>query len=265
MKDIFGLFDIEVIKEELYNCLITALKKFSLTEENDEVIAIALTCAVSNGGRVWLVYNNKKQLKASAEWYAEHDKETYNDDDFGDLDIYGFCGLEYSVGDFHNVVSPNDERQVYNSDVYNNFHNIYYLITCGTWYGESDPKREFKTTDGKFCIEVTTGRFADGSPCFEIDFNNYPDYYKRIRCPYHDMYNEIILDVALRIKENLDFINKAENFIFFIYEDEEQSDEGVERYMLKTVDKELFEKLFHDRKEQRQKINEVWQARLARK
>ena len=142
MKKIFGkLFnsdikktnqqdlDMDKLEDEFYSCIVEALKKFAVTEDNKEVYALVFDCD-SDVGVISLRYRNKKHFQNEISRYEEYNKK------YG-WEVYGLHGSEYEPGEF-----PFIEYEV--TKLVKHFQDSYYYYEVGTYYGEGKPFEAMK-------------------------------------------------------------------------------------------------------------------------
>jgi len=232
------LFDINEIKDALYDALLSALKDFSNTENNADVYAIALDCQTD--GTVWLRFHNNATFSKTAGEYA--DKWGY-----GDSDIYGFHALQYHVGDFESITYSGDEDFVAKNRKIAEFFDVYTLVLCGMGYAESGIVRELtqlQPTDNGVTFDVMQSPPPPESYFWSelVVPEEKKKEYDEARDVFAAMFWDIVYDCTLRLKENIGFINKTENFIIFAV-DHDMSEEQTEISMRKSIDEELFAKL----------------------
>lgn len=68
--------------------------------------------------------------------------------------------------------------------------------------------------------------------------------FEKLHDSIREIFWDIVFECTLRLKENIDFIDKTDSFIIYAL-DHDQSAEEKKRSMLKSVDKDLLERLIH--------------------
>ena len=122
-------FDMSVLKDEFYICIMEALKEFALSEDNNEVYALVFDCD-SDVGVISLRYRNKQHFLSKVSEYEKYNRK------YG-WEIYGLYGSEYEPGEF-----PFIEYKA--SSLVKHFTDSYYYYEVGTYYGEGEPLEGIK-------------------------------------------------------------------------------------------------------------------------
>ncbi len=118
-----------MLKEEFYQCIAEALKKFSDSEENKNVYAIVLDCD-SSVGMVSLRCRNRQQFENNLKRYEEYRQE------YG-WAVYGLHGSEYDPGEFAFI----DYQK---SALVSHFADSYYYHAVGDYFGKGEPIEDIK-------------------------------------------------------------------------------------------------------------------------
>ncbi|MBQ4531214.1 MAG: hypothetical protein IJA36_11530 [Lachnospiraceae bacterium] len=121
--------DIAMLKEEFYQCIVEALKKFSVDENNTDVYVMAFDCD-SSVGMISLRYRNRQQFNSELNTYEDYNKK------YG-WKIYGLQGSEYDPGEFEFI---NYQKTA----LVKHFLDSYYYHAVGEYYGEGTPIKEIK-------------------------------------------------------------------------------------------------------------------------
>ena len=242
MKDVFGLFDIGKIKEEIYNILFSALKDFSLTEHNVDVYAIVVGCESEQSGTITLHYQNNLTFKKTAEKYIAE----WN---YKEAEIYGFRALQYHVGDFESIDAPLiytfEEGQTIRSEDVADFFEVYPLVLIGESYAELGivPKlTKLQSVSNGISFDV----IRPSLPYIVSELvvpNDKKDEYYSVQAAYMDILHDIVFYCTEKLKKNIDFINKTDDFVIFAQDFANVSAENIEKFARKTIDDELFAKL----------------------
>lgn len=121
--------DVGRLKEEFYQCILEALKKFSADENNKDVYAMVFDCD-SSVGMISLRYRNRQQFNSELKTYEEY-KNKYG------WEIYGLQGSEYAPGEFVFL-----DYQA--TEFVEHFLDSYYYHAVGEYYGDGTPIEEIK-------------------------------------------------------------------------------------------------------------------------
>ena len=132
-------FDVSVLKDEFYMCIIEALKEFALSEDNKDIYALAFDCD-SDVGVISLRYRNKQHFLNEMSEYEKYNKK------YG-WDIFGLHGSEYEPGEF-----PFIEYKA--SKLVKHFTDSYYYYEVGVYYGEDEPLEDIKDNYRELFLEL---------------------------------------------------------------------------------------------------------------
>lgn len=195
------------IKEELYQTILNQLMKFAASNKAQNVYAIALDLDEFDYVVKYQTITGYCETKAK---YIneclncpEYRDDYFNEDHFNDESL---VGLKYSVGDFCFVDEIAEEKLSASKYLKDFFASMAYY-ECDYIDNESRiiPREELPENFYMFLIET---------------------------CLY----------CAEKLKDNLDFLSKTDDFIIFVAE-HDMSNERKLNLILKTVEKHLFEKL----------------------
>lgn len=229
MLDVFGVFNVDEVKEGLFTAIHDALEIFSKTEENKDVYAIALQLESDVGG-ITLKYMTKSLFREVAAYYKGRG--------YKDCQLYGLHRLEYyGLGNFSRI-----ECSDY-SEILQYFFDMYYFIQTKLWYGKGIYPKQLKTIDGSNIFQMEEYKDRIVPPKAMVIVPKEEDrIYWGIAARYCELFFEIVIDVIEKLKENTDFIDKTEDFVIYA-SDHDVSYETFDELFLKTVDKDTYNTL----------------------
>lgn len=222
-----NIIKIKDIEELMYQSFKKAITDFAKTDNNKEVYAIVFDCNIPYFD-VCLRYANESDYEKRL---SDYDEYAYMYKPYGKKGLFGY---KYnSVGDF-GWIDWKEERAI------KYFHDSGYCQSAeAVYYGNTD--RPVDTFEYKG--EILRGDVkTELMHCYNGGFCKDGEFFIGLASKLMQIFEEIIVNCILRLKNDELGLDKTEDFIMFMC-DHDISNEDFAKYVSRTVGKDLFEQL----------------------
>ena len=222
-----SIIKIEEIEELMYQSFKKAIIDFSKTENNKDVYAVVFDCDLSNFS-VCIRYANENDYEKRL---INYDKYAYMYKPYGKK---GLLGYKYnSVGDFNRIEWEAD------SAIKHFFNSCRCQSTDAVYYENADrPADTFEYKGAILRGDVQTELLH----CCNGEFQKDGEFYIGLASELSDVFEELIINCILRLKDDYLGLDKTDNFIVFM-SDHDISNATFSEYVSRTVDKNIFDQL----------------------